>query len=1306
MKKTTFVLFLSLISIQNLFFIKNIVSGEENTKQAISITTTEEQNNPIKETEALESLKETQISKKKENLISASDTGNKNDINNKHKEQDHEEAKIKKASKEDNNDKTETPKLKITEVFLKEAEEFIEIKNIGDIAFDWKLTLQRTKTIKQIFDANIPANTYLILTKNNIIKSENVLPLELEFTKREFKLSLIFDSETLDSVTINKTQIETSKAAEASLEKLEKKSQQLIQTTEKRMIENPNWYLINPGKAFEEVGLNNNTWNWNGKLILSEIFFHKDNSRFEITNTSNREFNGNISIEGINKKKFEYKINIPQKSSLVMAENNRYLNQNIVFKITNDKYNFAWKENFEAKLFYDKNQVDTLFVHKERVKKIKDSNSSFQKVLNNGIWITTKTNMDQKENIKWNFWANPWTYLRDQENTKDISKAIEKKDDDSNTDPIPEECWDIDNNMIEIQEIFWGNQFYWPFIEIKILDNPKKYEQFKISWWMLEEEIILDKKEDNELWNNGRTFLISNTNHRDESLVDHIVVDNLKFKNQYWKLKFEWLNWQKRQLLDIIELIAFPSEKSLYFDWNKKHCQRIFDSSGDFSPWFERKFLKFFQINSTPKVEYVYVNKGWWGSCSCPTKEDLCPIKEQKNGENKKQEKSEWKEEKTPIKEKESPEENKSYEVKIEDIIYNPPGSDKDKESITLLLTKGKELNLKNTHLLVNGKKKKLSGILEEGISQTFIRNFWFPNTSKDAALIKIELKIWDQILDTFYYNIQTPEKKEEKNNKEGLKVYSVLDGDTLRYRDENWKLQSVRLLGVDSPESNTARYKKTECFGKEAKDYLTQRVKWKNIKIEYDSQSAGKDRYGRSLAYIYVDNKLINAELITQWYAKEYTFKTSYDKQTHFKELEKKAKKDKVWLRNPLYCPDNQKTEETAHKRSDLIIKITDINYNPKGGDKGKESIKITSYDKSGQIDHIDFNQHFSLFIFEKTGSQNIFSFDDFEYGKGKFLDLGFLGKKERTSEIVLKGAFNLPNTKSSCIALIQKEHIFDIACYDITEKEKIEDTIFSGTIKILSVVPNPRGKDAGKEEIELLYEGEKKKIDLSQNYFLLINGKTKKKLSGILKSEITQKIEWNFSLPNTNACIEIQHEKTTLDKFCYTQEKEWSRISNSKIILEEINTQELKVLKQISLKKIGSEICLVYQKEKIQCRKLPKTKIDPKLKQEAKLYKSALKTFENEMRKKYSPLFYQTEFVELFKLLNQAKRNLKDWKYNHEIGDKTYNWAEFWKIYEEKKKRSLISKSLESMISLFPKELKEIYKEKEQQREATLKN
>ena len=80
--------------------------------------------------------------------------------------------------------------------------------------------------------------------------------------------------------------------------------------------------------------------------------------------------------------------------------------------------------------------------------------------------------------------------------------------------------------------------------------------------------------------------------------------------------------------------------------------------------------------------------------------------------------------------------------------------------------------------------------------------------------------------------------------------------------------------------------------------------------------------------------------------------------------------------------------------------------------------------------------------------------------------------GKQEINNPLILKGQFNLPNTKSSCIALFQKDHLYDIACYQVKDKEKtlkpIENLYNTGAIKITSILPNPKGKDKGKEFIE----------------------------------------------------------------------------------------------------------------------------------------------------------------------------------------------------------------------------------------------
>jgi micrococcal nuclease len=85
------------------------------------------------------------------------------------------------------------------------------------------------------------------------------------------------------------------------------------------------------------------------------------------------------------------------------------------------------------------------------------------------------------------------------------------------------------------------------------------------------------------------------------------------------------------------------------------------------------------------------------------------------------------------------------------------------------------------------------------------------------------------------------------------VKVYSVLDGDTFRFRKEDGTLQSVRLLGVDAPESSLTRYRTIECFGKEAKTYLTDLLKNKYVRLEYDPTQQQVDVYGRLIAYVYL---------------------------------------------------------------------------------------------------------------------------------------------------------------------------------------------------------------------------------------------------------------------------------------------------------------------------------------------------------------------------------------------------------------------------------------------------------------------
>jgi micrococcal nuclease len=127
------------------------------------------------------------------------------------------------------------------------------------------------------------------------------------------------------------------------------------------------------------------------------------------------------------------------------------------------------------------------------------------------------------------------------------------------------------------------------------------------------------------------------------------------------------------------------------------------------------------------------------------------------------------------------------------------------------------------------------------------------------------------------------------------VKVFSVLDGDTFRFRKENGELQSVRLLGVDAPESTTTRYRHTECFGTEAKIYLTNLIKNQFVRLVYDETQQQIDNYGRLLAYVYLGEVLVNEKMLTDGYSKEYTYKSNYQFQSAFQSAEKSATAKKV---------------------------------------------------------------------------------------------------------------------------------------------------------------------------------------------------------------------------------------------------------------------------------------------------------------------------------------------------------------------------------------------------------------------------
>jgi len=120
--------------------------------------------------------------------------------------------------------------------------------------------------------------------------------------------------------------------------------------------------------------------------------------------------------------------------------------------------------------------------------------------------------------------------------------------------------------------------------------------------------------------------------------------------------------------------------------------------------------------------------------------------------------------------------------------------------------------------------------------------------------------------------------------------VKRVVDGDTIKLENG----ERVRYIGVDTPETKHP-YKKVQYFGKEASVFNTKLVEGKKIRLEYDVEK--RDKYGRLLAYVYIDDIFVNAELVKQGYARVMTIRPNTRYAEYFKKLQDQAKEEKKGL-------------------------------------------------------------------------------------------------------------------------------------------------------------------------------------------------------------------------------------------------------------------------------------------------------------------------------------------------------------------------------------------------------------------------
>jgi len=122
------------------------------------------------------------------------------------------------------------------------------------------------------------------------------------------------------------------------------------------------------------------------------------------------------------------------------------------------------------------------------------------------------------------------------------------------------------------------------------------------------------------------------------------------------------------------------------------------------------------------------------------------------------------------------------------------------------------------------------------------------------------------------------------------FRVTRVLDGDTLVLDNG----ERVRLIGVDAPETHHPELP-VQRFGEESTEFLRRFAEGFECTLEYEPSNI-RDQHGRLLAYVFVGDRLANAEIIRRGYAYAYT-RFPFRRQAEFIALEREARERQYGL-------------------------------------------------------------------------------------------------------------------------------------------------------------------------------------------------------------------------------------------------------------------------------------------------------------------------------------------------------------------------------------------------------------------------
>ena len=127
-----------------------------------------------------------------------------------------------------------------------------------------------------------------------------------------------------------------------------------------------------------------------------------------------------------------------------------------------------------------------------------------------------------------------------------------------------------------------------------------------------------------------------------------------------------------------------------------------------------------------------------------------------------------------------------------------------------------------------------------------------------------------------------------------GARVVRVVDGDTLKVRLSTGAIVSVRLIGIDTPETHQ-RGTPVECGGPQAtarmKKLALRSGSGRTVDLTSDPTRDRVDRFGRRLAYVSARGVDFGRTMVASGWAKTYVYRRAFQRVAAYRRAQASAK-------------------------------------------------------------------------------------------------------------------------------------------------------------------------------------------------------------------------------------------------------------------------------------------------------------------------------------------------------------------------------------------------------------------------------